>query len=415
VKILFVTHRTPFPPNKGEKIRAYHILNEFRKRHTVSLLYWLDNPNDEKHVDELRKICGGPVVPVALNPGAAVARGILSLVLRRSFSEGYFYSLEFQAAFDALVREHRPDLLFVFSSTMGGYLRSHAHVRTIVDFVDVDSEKWRQLAEFKQWPFSLLCNLEHRRLARFERKLAASVGCSLFVSHSEADLFKRMGGAGQVAVIPNGVEPEVRRLPIRHLRRDCNDGPVSPKIIFVGTMNYLPNIDAVLYFVQEIWPLIRKGCTTAEFHVVGRCPPRSVRKLNGLDGICVFGEVPNIAPYLLNADVSVAPLRIARGVQNKVLEAMAIGVPVVASSQAVQGINVEPEKDILVADEPVQFARQVFRVLNDGELYQTLVSRGRTRVVEGYSWNRIGAELEQIIAELTRPATSEFTQLQPAY
>jgi hypothetical protein len=146
MKILFVAHRTPFPPNKGEKIRAYHFLAELAKRHMVSLLYWLDDATDVKHVDALRKICQGPVVPIRLNVSASIVRGLLSLLRGRSFSEGYFHCRQFQSAFNELVQNQQPDVVFVFSSAMGGYLHGLGQIPAIVDFVDVDSEKWGQLA-----------------------------------------------------------------------------------------------------------------------------------------------------------------------------------------------------------------------------------------------------------------------------
>jgi glycosyltransferase involved in cell wall biosynthesis len=254
--------------------------------------------------------------------------------------------------------------------------------------------------------------LERRRLGRFERKISTKANCSLFVSHAEADSFKTSGGTGRIAIIPNGVDSEVRRLPLRNLVKQGRN-VIAPKMVFVGTMNYFPNIDAVLHFVQNTWPLVRKKYRLAEFHVVGRYPPRCIRSLDGSNGIRVFGEVPNVAPYLLAADVSVAPLRIARGVQNKVLEAMAIGVPVVASTQAVKGIQVEGEVDILVADDPADFARQVIRILKDIELYQAIVNRARIRVFESYSWQNVGTQLEQILAGLAKPASPEFAQARP--
>ncbi len=413
MRVLFITHRTPFPPNKGEKIRAYHLLDEMAKRHVVSLIYWLDDPNDSKHIDVLRKLCHGSVVAIRLNGILAMLRGIKSLLLGRSFSEGYFYSIEFQTHVDRLIKEEQPDIVFAFSSAMGGFLRGVPQHRTIVDYVDVDSEKWRQLAELKSFPFSFLCRLEQRRFAKFEQKISGLARWNLFVSNAEAEVFKKSLSKGAVAVLPNGVDAEVRRLPVRKTDRTCNDRTIDPKIVFVGTMNYYPNTDAVRYFVGEVWPAIRRRYGSATFDIVGRCPPRQIRRLDGFEGIRVLGEVANVVPYLLRADISIAPMRSGRGVQNKVLEAMAIGVPVVASSEAIKGIQVERGEEILIGDDPESFAGQVIRLVREPELYHRIISRARSRVVDYYSWQSVGVQLNELLKSLVECSSVDMVRVQP--
>ena len=403
MKILFLAHRTPFPPNKGEKIRAYHILAQLAKRHSVSVIYWMDSPEDIDHVNVLRKLCRGAVVPIRLYSPGAMLRAMKSLFRGRSFSQGYFCSPKFQSSVDQLVRDGEYNLVYAFSSVMAQSIMGIHDIPTIVDFVDVDSDKWGQLARFKSFPLSSLYRLEQARLSRYEVTVSRWARRSLFVSQAEADLFKELGGSGSIAVLPNGVDLDLRRLPQREGHSRVMHGPSSAenlpsaKLLFVGTMNYYPNTDAVLYFVREILPLIQKQYPQAKFEIVGRFPPNSVRKLDGVGGVRVLGEVADVRSYLVQADVSVAPIRIARGVQNKVLEAMSVGVPVVSTSEAVKGIQVTRGEEILIGDSPQEFAAQVARVLSDDALYERIACKARSRVAESYSWKSAGAQLNEII------------------
>jgi glycosyltransferase involved in cell wall biosynthesis len=171
----------------------------------------------------------------------------------------------------------------------------------------------------------------------------------------------------------------------------------DPKIIFVGTMNYHPNVDAVRYFVEQIFPLVRLKFPRAVFEIVGRDPPKAITRLKRLDGVTVIGEVPDIRAFLIRADVSVAPMRIARGVQNKVLEAMAMGVPVVGTPAAIQGIEVHDGQEVLVGNDPEEFARQVIRLLSDAELRKTITKRAWMKMKQLYNWESVGARLEALL------------------
>ena len=411
MKILFLAHRTPFPPNKGEKIRAYHILTQLAKVHSVSLVYWVDNPADLTHAKTLRKNCQGEVIPIRLKSSKAILRGLKSLAAGKSFSEGYFYSPDFQVAVNRLVKNENYDLVYAFSSVMAQFIMGKHQVPTVVDFVDVDSDKWGQLARFKNFPLSTFCCLEQHRLRRYEEILSQWAKCNLFVSQAEANLFRSMGGRGDVAVLPNGVDLGLVRLP-RTQRHSpgLDSGCQVVTLLFVGTMNYYPNTDAVLYFARQIWPLIRNRYPQANFEIVGRFPPLSVRKLDGTDGVRVLGEVSDVRLHLANADLSVAPMRIARGVQNKVLEAMSSGVPVVATSEAVKGIQVTKGAEVLIGDNPEEFAAQVDLVLSDSALYERISAQARNRVIKSYGWEGIGADLNEIIDRCGKFVCDEWRQ-----
>jgi len=411
MNILFLAHRTPYPPNKGEKIRSYHILSRLAQTHFVSLVYWLDDPDDVKHAATLHDICRGEVVPVRLNRSAASFRGLISGVSGKSFSEGYFYSHRFQRIVDEILSRQRYDIVYVFSSVMAQYVRKAREQNCIVDYVDVDSDKWGQLGRFQKFPWSKLFCLEQRRLGSYELAVSRWAKRILFVSRAEVDLFKAMGAEGQVSVLPNGID--VARASLgettngrRGELHSENSKPV--RILFVGTMNYYPNSDAVLYFVQEVFPLVRQHYPNAIFEIAGRFPPKSVCNLQKVQGVRVLGEVAEVGSLLGRADVSVAPIRIARGVQNKVLEAMAAGVPVVATSEAIRGIEVRDGDEVLVGDDSKTFATQILRVLSDSELREGITHRARCRLLESYSWKNIGFELERLIVESAGQASQEL-------
>jgi sugar transferase (PEP-CTERM/EpsH1 system associated) len=400
MKILFLAHRTPYPPNKGEKIRSYHILSTLAERHEVSLVYWVDDPRDLEHQSLLAKICRGSVVPIALNPLKAKLRGLTSMSCGRSFSEGYFFSPGFQHVVNRVLEQKRFDLFYVFSSPMARYVENLSHIPTAVDFVDVDSEKWGQLASFKRFPASGLFRLEKERLARYEIGVSRWCRWSLFVSEAEANLFRTMGGHGNIVALPNGVDSDLLRFPMVRPRQSGGQSENPAKLVFAGTMNYFPNIDAAFYFAHEIFPLIQSDYPNVTFDIVGRCPARAVRKLAYLNGVQVLGEVDDIRPYLLQADVSVAPIRIARGVQNKILEAIAVGIPVVTTSMAAAGIKkLELGEELLVGDTPQAFAKQIIRLLRDRKLRNEIARKARDRVVQFYNWKIIGRQLDDLIAE----------------
>jgi sugar transferase (PEP-CTERM/EpsH1 system associated) len=414
MRILFLAHRTPYPPNKGEKIRAFHLLSHLAKSHEVTLLYWVDDPEDLNHTPFLRSLCRGRVIPIRLNRSLAMLRALLSWLTGRSLTEGFYGSKLFEKELNQVLTSQTFDAVFVFSSAVARYAKNLDCVTKIVDFVDVDSDKWGQLARVSSFPRSFLLRVEQRRLSKFEISISEWASVSLFVSMAEAELFKKIGGKGRIEFLSNGTDLEVRRLPLEHIPFHAGGAnrvrrPNAPTVVFVGTMDYYPNIDAVRFFVDEIFPLVRQKFSRASFEIIGRRPSKSVQRLNKIDGVRVVGEVSDVRSRLVCADLSVAPMRIARGVQNKVLEAMAVGVPVVATPLAIEGIDVRDGEDVLVGSSREEFAAQVTRVLTDSELRRTLTKKAWNKMNQSYNWGSIGAKLEQLL--FTAPS---FKSIEPA-
>jgi sugar transferase (PEP-CTERM/EpsH1 system associated) len=277
------------------------------------------------------------------------------------------------------------DTVFVFSSPMAQYAFAPGlnRSRKVIDFVDVDSDKWAQYALERSGPIAWIYNREARLLSKFEQDAAHRFDVSIFVSDAEADLFRTRlpGDHTNVIAVPNGVDADYFS-PNHHFPSPFRNGE-SP-VVFVGAMDYWPNVDAVLWFKQAILPTVLQAVANARFYIVGAKPAPSVTRLAGTDTV-VTARVEDVRPYVANAAVVIAPMRIARGVQNKVLEGMALGKPVVTTSKGLEGIVALPNREVLVADSADSFAGAVIRTLLTPNL--AMGDAARARVVADYSWD----------------------------
>jgi sugar transferase (PEP-CTERM/EpsH1 system associated) len=297
----------------------------------------------------------------------------------------------------------KPDLVYVYSSAPAQFVLDGLPQRTqlLVDFVDADAEKWRQYAERSKAPMRWVYAAEFQRLARFDRRTLAIARAGILVSDTERRLLAQFAPAHahKLHVVSNGVDADY----FKPAAAECADGA---NIVFTGMMDYKPNIDAVCWFASEILPRVRARRPDARFRIVGAKPSRQVLALGALPGVEVVGAVGDVRPYLFGAAVVVAPLRIARGVQNKVLEGMASGRPVVATSAALDGIDAEPGRDLLVADDAETFSSAVCATLSGG-VPADLAERGRAYVLANHSWSRVLAPLDRLIAEAANARSAE--------
>lgn len=381
VKIVYLTHSCPYPPNKGDRIRSFHILRHLAAKHQVTLLYLGGSPDDLSHGDILKRY-GVEVCAFSLTPFAAKIRGLLAFLQGKPLTLGYFYSGHLQEC----LRHMECDLVLADCSSMAQYILHLPNPR-MVDFIDVDSEKWNTYAQWSSPLIAWVYRLECRRLGKFEREAVRRADVCFVTSEKERECF---GSGTDLLVVPNGVDFEFFD-PKPHEMSTS-----APTILFMGAMKYFPNIDGVQFFVHEILPLIRQEIPSVKFIVAGMDPVSSIRRL-ACSHILVTGAVPDMRPYLQAASVCVVPLRIARGVQNKVLEAMAMKVPVVATSVANSGIQAREEHEILLADTPAAFARAVVRVLNDSYLQESLSLKARDFVEQHFSWPHALKQLDVAI------------------
>lgn len=401
--LLYLVHRLPYPPNKGDKVRSYHLLKHLVQKHRVFLATFVDDPADEAYIETVRAIC--PDVYVArLQPTTAKVRSLLGLLTDQALGLRYYQNAGLQAWVDHILARFQIDASVVFSSVMAQYVfpkDDGGRPPMVVDFVDVDSAKWTQYSANHRWPLSWLYGREGEKLLKFERDVAVSARHSFFVTDNEAALFvsKAPESASKVSSLSNGVDSdyfapdEARNSPFQ----DDQEGIAKVPVVFTGAMDYWPNIDAVTWFVNEIMPQLRQTWPQLCFYIVGRSPSASVQSLACQD-VIVTGTVDDVRPYLQHAAVVVAPLRIARGIQNKILEAMAMARPVVASAACVDAIGADVGKELLCATDAHDFVGQVNSLLNSQPRSETIGKAGRQRVLKSFSWD---AHLRKIDTFLT--------------
>ncbi|MBI3154389.1 MAG: TIGR03087 family PEP-CTERM/XrtA system glycosyltransferase [Burkholderiales bacterium] len=385
-RVLYLVHRLPYPPDKGDKVRSYHLLRHLAARHEVLLGTFVDDPADEPHVDAVRRWCS-EVMTVRLQPRRARIASLSGLARGEPLTLAYYRD----AALDAWVRrlraEGRIDAVVVFSSSMAPYAEAFlgSEVPVLVDFVDVDSAKWADYARAHRWPLSWLYAREGRELLAYERRVAARASRSFFATEQEAALFRRLAPecASRVEALCNGVD--ARHFAPESGRGSPFDAGTTP-IVFTGAMDYWPNVDAVQWFVREVLPRIVARRPEARFFIVGRNPSSAVQALAGAF-VAVTGTVDDVRPYLQHAALVVAPLRLARGIQNKVLEAMAMARPVVASQACAGPIGAGDGAELLSAADSEGFAAQVERLLADPSFAERVGQSARRHVLAGFAWD----------------------------
>lgn len=399
--LLYLVHRIPYPPDKGDKVRSFHLLQHLLQRHRVFLGTFIDDPQDEQHLDALRALC--PDLHVErLRPTWAKLRSLPALASGQAQTLAYYRSAGMQRWVQQVVQQHAPQATVVFSSAMAQFaqpLQQPPHnVPMLVDFVDVDSAKWAQYAPQHRWPLSWLYAREGRALLAYERQVALQAQRSFFVTSKETELFLSLAPdcAGRVQALSNGVDAA-------HFQPDPQRPNPYPAqvvpIVFTGAMDYWPNIDAVQWFAQDVLPLVRQWCPQAQFFIVGRNPPRQVQALASAQ-VHVTGTVPDVRPYLQHAAAVVAPLRVARGIQNKILEAMAMAQPVVTVPGCADAIGASAEEGLFKAATPQEFDLALRPWLEQPDERDSLGRRARAFVEARFSWQ---AHLQAIDACLPPP------------
>ncbi|MEG3166048.1 TIGR03087 family PEP-CTERM/XrtA system glycosyltransferase [Sphingomonas sp. PB2P19] len=388
--LLFLAHRVPFPPDRGDKIRSFHILQYLAKRARVHLVAFAEDEGDfEPPVAFTDMLASCMIVPRTKSQARAAIEALAS---GKPVSLTAFADRRFATAMAAVRARDSIATTFVFSGQMAQYLSPDD--LAIMDFVDVDSAKFAGYAADARGPMRWMMRREARLLGAFERDVAARVSASLFVSDAEAALFRAGGAQGRVMTVENGIDSaRFSPLPEREgpgVGGSCGNAPL---IVFTGQMDYRPNIDAVTWFARDILPIVRRR-HPARFAIVGRAPAAAVQALAS-DDVLVTGAVDDVRGWLAAADVCVAPLKLARGIQNKVLEAMAMARPVVASAAAAEGID--HAATIRVADDAQAFADRIVDLLDDPAAAATLGTSARAQVIARYGWDARLAPLDALL------------------
>lgn len=414
MKILYLAHRVPYPPNKGDKIRTFNEIRCLCHNHEIDLLSLADDPKDMAFKRNLERYCNR-VKLFGLNILKSKLNSLTGLAIpSRPLSVSYFYNKRLQTCLNQWVAQKAYDAVICFSSPMAEYLfrcptlnerhtpgkalSDSSQPRLIMDFCDVDSQKWHQYASNSSFPLNLVYGIESKRLLEYEKKINRSFHHSVFVSTREVEIFMNLDTKAQnLTAVLNGVDhdyfsPDVgfESIPVRE-----KEG--QKVLVFTGAMDYYANVEGVSWFCKNILPRIKTAHPDVLFYIVGNNPSPEVKALGEQQGIRVTGFVDDIRPYYLEADVCVIPLRIAAGVQNKVLEAMAMARPVVTTNKAFEGIKEEPDKHVLVDDDPKHFADKVIQLLNTKEKGTALGNNARNFILKNYNWQTNIADLEALL------------------
>lgn len=390
-RVLLLTHRVPYPPDKGDRIRSYNLLRFLSQQASVWLGCVADEPwtaDTESVIDGLAKsYCIAPVGASRLVYGGA------SLACGRSITEGWFYSRRLARWIDAAASQRPFDAVVCFCSGMARYVSLPQLKRTpvIVDLVDVDSEKWLQFARNGSGPKSWLYGIEGRRLRTLERRLGERAAAVTLVSREEAELYRRFAPAATTLAVGNGVD-------FAYFRRPGGTPRKAHSLVFLGALDYRPNVEGVQWFCRNVWPSIRSRYPEAALKIVGRRPTPAVLALAELPGVKVSADVPDVRPFLFEATAAIAPLQVARGVQNKVLEAMACETPVVASPQALEGISAVAGHDALAAETPEEWSGAIGDIFDNATLAEQLARAGRVHVETHFDWQAQLAPYEELLA-----------------
>ncbi|MEO8367688.1 MAG: TIGR03087 family PEP-CTERM/XrtA system glycosyltransferase [Candidatus Solibacter sp.] len=395
MRILYLCHRIPYPPDKGDKIRAFHQIRALAVRHEIDLFTLADDPADLEHSAALREYCR-EVTVVKLNARWARIRSLPYLLTSTALTIPYFDSAELQQRVNQALGERSYDRIFVYCSAMAQYVEHVANIPMVIDLVDVDSNKWTQYAAFTKFPFSAIYYREGKTLAAYERRVCEQSAAVVVTTEREARLLGQISPKAQVHVIPNGVDTAF-----------FSHAAVPPKasgntIGFTGDMAYFPNQEAVIHFARNVLPLVREVLPDAGFLIVGRSPSPEVQALSGIPAVEVTGFVPDVRAHLARMKVSVAPFSIAAGIQNKILEAMSYELPVVATSRATQGLTPAAASAVETADSPREMAAAIVRLLRNPEMAREKGRQSRIMVAGEYNWSQSLDQLTQLLENPTR-------------
>jgi sugar transferase (PEP-CTERM/EpsH1 system associated) len=378
--VLYLVHRVPYPPDKGDRIRAFHLLKYLSQHSTLSLACLADEPVPDAVVTELRRYCRRLAI-VPLPRVFRWVRALGSFAQGRTMTEGAFSSASLRRIVRTWARDDHFHVAVASASSMAPYLETPElrHVPAVVDIVDVDSQKWLDYATITRPPMSWLYQAEGRRLRKVEQRLPTWARAVTLVSEAEADIYREFCPQDRIHAVTNGVDLEYFR-----------PAPPAdePSCVFTGALNYRPNVEGVSWFCKEVWGEVLRQRPQAKFYLVGRQPAPTVRRLAGLPGVELIGQVPDVRPHVARAAIAVVPLQVARGIQNKVLEAMAMGKATVVSPQALAGLKAKPDADLVLARTPADWVACILRLMDDPALRQQLGLAGRRYVEEHHHWDR---------------------------
>lgn len=403
MRILFLCLRCPYPPHRGDRIRSYHFIKQLSKRHNISLVFFAESDSDIEAVRHLQPYCER-VEWVRFRPNFAKLNTAIHCLSRTPLQVHYWYSPQMQRKINELLAENTFELVHAQLFRMGQYVINAHGIVKVLDLCDSLALNLSRRAELDCTPKRFLVKLEEKRVRQYEIEIMKSFDRGTVVANFDRDYLLNQDYNLKLSVVPMGVDLSYFH-PNSDVTSDSNGllaavtTNSTKNLLFTGTMNYFPNSDAVMYFCEEIFPLIQQQHPDVNFYIVGNHPTEQVQRLAENSGVTVTGYVPDIRPYFHNSSVFVAPLRAGSGIQTKNLEAMAMGTPVVTTSIGAMGLEAEIGQELLTADTPQDFAECVIHLLENPGIQLKLGNAGRKRVEASYDWGVLVEKLEQVYAE----------------
>ncbi len=422
--IIVLSHRLPYPPNKGEKIRTYNQLEHFRQSGCKVTIFCPVDSNDEIELARKYEAHSGFRVVTVMARFRKLSM-LTGLASGRAFSVSNFYSAKLQSLVNDHLAQEPADAVYCTSSAMAEYLFKTNHTGRsgkpasleLMDFMDLDSDKWRQYREISKFPMSLVYRYEETALSKYEEKIQQRFDACIFISSNEVDLFRQKLGhpADNLHVVGNGVDLDAFRprsdfyntdngtepvgVDQRQLVVSAEAVPVELKLLFSGVMDYLPNENAMLWFVENVWDSLRRVRPDAELVIAGMNPSQAIEELAKIDGITVTGFVDDMLACYHDASIFIAPFQIARGVQNKVLQSFACGLPVVTTAVGAEGIECKSGVHYALASTPEQFVDQIVQLSDNPLRYREMAENAISLVNEKYTWAAMNNDLYQLFEQ----------------
>ena len=407
MKILYLCHRFPFPPKRGGKIRPFHMIKHLADTgHEVTVVSLARSAQEAEEGRGIAPFCSAFEL-AEVHDAVQLGRMIARLPTLTPSSMGFFYSPRLARRVRELLAREQFDLILAHCSSVAPYVASVTGIPKILDFGDMDSQKWLEYARYKPFPLSTGFWLEGTKLERAEKQLARKFDFCTTITRGEWETLEQFGLGVPTDWFPNGVDSEYFS--------PAESAYEPDTICFVGRMDYYPNQECMTDFCARVLPELRLRRPALKLYIVGADPTPAVRRLGDLPGVSVTGSVHDVRPYLHRSALMVAPLNIARGTQNKVLEAMAAGVPSVVSRAAARGVDALDGEHFLVADTPAQYIEAILRILEDNKERNRLALAGRARMLSHHAWASSMRRLDSIIERcLANWSERDLGELAPA-
>ena len=384
MKILFLTSRLPFPPVGGDKLRTFNFIKHLNKNHHLTLLSFIENEEELNELSEFEQYYN-KIITIKLPKLESYKNCLIGLFSSKPLQIHYYTSDSMEAAVKREL-ENGYDVIFCHLIRMAQYLPNNRNIKKIVDFTDAISLNYIRSKKYRKGLFSIINYIESKRVLKYELATIDHADTSSFISQIDADFLRTDKNSKKIKVIANGVDFEKFQF--------YNEGFDENQVTFVGNMRTFPNTDAVLYFTQEVFPILRKVNPKIKFYVVGTEPNREVLNLHDGENVIVTGFVDSVIPYITNSAVLVAPMRVGAGVQNKILESMALGTPVVTTTIGAEGLE---KSQLTVADSPAEISQKILELMKDKNLRKQKAIFGRKYIEKKFHWEVVLQNLDKTI------------------